>query len=36
MEMKRKELKNSNSDFYNAVIYEIQLYGDPTLKLNIG
>jgi len=35
LSMKREELENSWSDFSNAVIYEIQLYGDPTLKINI-
>ena len=34
MNMKIENLKNSNSDWKNAVIYEIQLYGDPTLKIN--
>jgi len=35
LEMKRENLENSQSDWQNAVIYEIQLYGDPTLKINI-
>ena len=34
LEMKRYALKNSYTDFENAVTYELQLYGDPTIKLN--
>lgn len=33
LEMKKDALKKSYSDWINAVIYEIQLYGDPTLTL---
>jgi len=33
LNMKKSRLKNSYSDWNNAVIYEIQLYGDPTLKV---
>ena len=36
LKAKRKALSNSNSDFYNAVIYEMQLYGDPTIQINMG
>jgi hypothetical protein len=32
LKMKQEKLSESWSDWYNAVIYEIQLYGDPTLK----
>ncbi|MBU4242107.1 MAG: hypothetical protein KKF52_02640 [Nanoarchaeota archaeon] len=35
MNMKRKALEDSDSELYNAAIYEIQLYGDPTLKINM-
>ncbi|MFA5175862.1 MAG: C25 family cysteine peptidase [Candidatus Nanoarchaeia archaeon] len=35
LKMKRDNLVNSMTDFENAVIYEIQLYGDPTLKVEI-
>ncbi|MBU3905062.1 MAG: hypothetical protein KJ906_02865 [Nanoarchaeota archaeon] len=33
LRMKRDALIESSSDWENAVIYEIQLYGDPTIKL---
>jgi len=33
LEMKRNALEQSHSDMTNAIIYEIQLYGDPTLTL---
>jgi len=34
LKMKRNELPSAYSEWWKAVIYEIQLYGDPTLKLN--
>lgn len=33
LKVKQKELKEIWSEWYKAVIYEIQLYGDPTIKL---
>jgi len=33
LKMKQQKLKRAWSDWYKAVIYEIQLYGDPTIKL---
>jgi len=33
LKMKRNKLSNAYSEFWKAIIYEIQLYGDPTLKL---
>ncbi len=33
LKMKQEKLKNAWSDWYRAVIYEIQLYGDPTINL---
>jgi len=33
LSMKKEELQNSYTDFENAVIYEIQVYGDPTIRL---
>jgi len=35
LKMKSEKLKKSYTDFGRAVIYEIQLYGDPTLKVNV-
>ncbi len=35
LEMKQKELKNCWSEQCRAIVYELQLYGDPTLKVNI-
>ena len=35
LKMKREQLEKCLSDSCKAVIYEIQLYGDPTLKIGI-
>ncbi|MBU0761071.1 MAG: hypothetical protein KJ858_05265, partial [Nanoarchaeota archaeon] len=35
LKMKREQLKKCLYDNCKAVIYEIQLYGDPTLKIGI-
>jgi len=33
IDMKKSRLESSHSDWGNAVIYEVQLYGDPTLNV---
>jgi|GEM_PF-5680717 len=33
LDMKRKRLASYNCEWYKAVVYEVQLYGDPTLKV---
>lgn len=35
LKMKRDNLETSQSDWFNAVVYELQLYGDPTIEVSI-
>lgn len=35
LNMKRAAIKGSHSEWWKAVVYEVQLYGDPTLKINM-